>query len=431
MIPLHNNVFAALCDEDYETNTKQKVTHATQVTPLDDVQDELIYDNSMLLKAIKAKVKKLCPKGNYGFLKSEAFPNNIFFHANDLCIPYDSLSVKQTVFVIVVKETHNGLSGLYGRCISNDLKTTTAAFCKYMEKVETKSAHAMNAEHAVHLEEVSQVSQVSPVKQVDVEVYKISNRGTLLNVNIQKQKALIIDIDTEKEYTIVPLDMHSSLRFADLQKGMKVEFQVDDDGYVSNVKQCTLLSLEEIENEEKDVVFFLNEQADTLDSNYVECKRFDTVCLPRDKPYLFSRLIEIYVTGFLNAGIGGALLFGIDDDGTVTGTSIDTNKRQHIEDVMANVIETLEGCSPPILANMYEVKFHSIYERLSPDAFKKVEDRWVIGVYTNRPTTFEIYETSAKYNKQGKVAWIRKDGANIVMDLRMIVQRARSYYGRS
>jgi len=377
-------------------------------------EDVAEYDEKMLNKVIKATVHKINKGGFFGFLKCEAFPSNVFFHLND-CVKTDTFSFANlkknaSVYVVVVKEIHAGVEGIYGRCVSQDIKLTTSAFCNYKQPVDHKPAKKEKL-----------VTIHPPIKDTKPKCV-----GEILTYSANKQKATIVVIGSQKEIVCVPSDLHKSLKFGDLTCGMKVEFEVDNDGYIGNVKKFNVLTREDIWFKEDNKVFFHGEDIHVPNCN-VEYGGMQIYSLPNDKQTkLFKHLVEKHVTAFLNNGQGGVLYFGVDC-GKVIGTICDiANKDNQMEEIRKAVYNSLQECNPPVSPSLYTVHFYPVYKQEGLQGYVKLEDKWVITVEVKEFHDLELFESTTTH--YGRVAYTTVDFRTVTMSSRMAFNKAKEYF---
>ncbi|KAG9393626.1 ATPase, AAA-4 [Carpediemonas membranifera] len=118
-----------------------------------------------------------------------------------------------------------------------------------------------------------------------------------------------------------------------------------------------------------------------------------------------------YVNSFLNSTEGGAIFFGVEDDGTIKGIPLNRHERDSIRLLIDSQVNRF---SPQVDANLYETSFIPV---IKEDA-KPNEERYVVMIDV-LPGTAPVYFT--RLDRMN--AYMRRDGGNIRMDRDTVLQR--------
>ncbi len=144
---------------------------------------------------------------------------------------------------------------------------------------------------------------------------------------------------------------------------------------------------------------------------------FKAVQLAKCPRNAISHYAHEYVNSFLNSLEGGAIFFGIEDDGRVLGIPLDRHERDSIRLMIDSQINRF---SPQVDASLYETSFVEVTADppLAPA-------RYVV-IITVMPGTAPVYFTRLDRLN----AYMRRDGGNVRMDRDTVLQRLVQGRGR-
>jgi hypothetical protein len=129
-------------------------------------------------------------------------------------------------------------------------------------------------------------------------------------------------------------------------------------------------------------------------------------------PHTIGYISDKYLNAFLNTA-GGALYFGIADNGRIHGLRLDRAKRDLVR---RSVDGVLQHHSPSVEPDLYRIDFLTVYERAFTSSCVPLKDRYVVRIHISRGRV-------SMYQNEARQAWIRRDGSLFRMDPDMIRQR--------
>jgi hypothetical protein len=98
-----------------------------------------------------------------------------------------------------------------------------------------------------------------------------------------------------------------------------------------------------------------------------------------------------YAVAFLNEGSGGRILWGIENDGGVTGVALDRQKCDEVRRVIEDKLATVQ---PSVSPSGFQVELHYVWQEEDGGSQHILNDRYVVELLVKPPHPSRLYTTA-------------------------------------
>lgn len=123
-----------------------------------------------------------------------------------------------------------------------------------------------------------------------------------------------------------------------------------------------------------------------------------------------------YIVGFLNVfnGKGGAIYWGVTNQGIVSGVKLSREQR---DDIGLKIDNKFNNIKPPVAPSMYEIKFHHVYD----DSHEPIFELYVVEITL-------LYTENHLYFENGENCWIKTNsGKKKLAGLELVSELKKRY----